>query len=292
VEVTKSWSLKVEGADWLEIRDFLDRKPPQLLFSRLHINNYKTPYETIMDTANLSPLVDDLETNIDDLEEVLKPLLDSPISATAARLSALDRAKLFVLVTYAIESLLFSHVRLTGADGKAHPVFTELQRVKQYFEKIEKAENPVGKRENLSLNKPAAGRFIKAALAGNIKFDEEREKVKMREAQAAKKKLEELNGRKKAEEKEVDSSSSSEEESSDTRETALVVDGKKRKRVKASDMMDDDAKPETKKGKKSKERGQAKHTRREARSEDAPAADANQKNKSNKKKTKMQKDGD
>lgn len=36
--------------------------------------------------------------------------------------------------------------------------------MKQYFEKIKLAENPVGKRENLSVDKDAAARIIKAGL--------------------------------------------------------------------------------------------------------------------------------
>jgi hypothetical protein len=40
--------------------------------------------------------------------------------------------------------------------------------VKQYFEKIKRAENPINdearKRENLTLDKGAAGRIIKAGL--------------------------------------------------------------------------------------------------------------------------------
>jgi exosome complex protein LRP1 len=222
----------------------------QQLFIPKRTNTSQIPIPT-MDTADLTPLVEDLEANIDELEAALKPLLDSSISATAAKLPVLDRTKLFVLVTYAIESLIFSHVRLTGADGKTHPVFRELQRVKQYFEKIEKAENPVGKRENLSLNKPAAARFIKAALAGNVKFDQEVEDRKMRDAQAAKSKLEALNKKRKVDgvEEEESSSSSSEEESSDGKYAASLEASKGRKRVKASDMMDEDAKSE-KKGKK------------------------------------------
>ena len=36
--------------------------------------------------------------------------------------------------------------------------------MKQYFDKIKNAENPVGKRENLSVDKDAAARIIKAGL--------------------------------------------------------------------------------------------------------------------------------
>jgi hypothetical protein len=58
-----------------------------------------------------------------------------------------------------------AYLRLNGVQAKEHPVFKELTRVKQYFEKIKVAEaGPTKPRENLSLNKEAAGRVIKHAL--------------------------------------------------------------------------------------------------------------------------------
>lgn len=60
-----------------------------------------------MDTVDLSPLLEQLEDNIDDLEDTLELLLKAPLSETAAKLQLLDRAKLYVSITYAIESILF-----------------------------------------------------------------------------------------------------------------------------------------------------------------------------------------
>jgi hypothetical protein len=54
-------------------------------------------------------------------------------------------------------------VRLHGVEAKEHPVFRELTRVKQYFQKIKVAEEPlVGPKMRLDQN--AATRFIKHAL--------------------------------------------------------------------------------------------------------------------------------
>ena len=57
-----------------------------------------------------------------------------------------------------------AYLRLNGVNAKEHPVFRELARVKQYFEKIRHVEFDGQKRENLSLNKPAVVRIIKHAL--------------------------------------------------------------------------------------------------------------------------------
>lgn len=56
---------------------------------------------------NILSLVDQFDDNLDDLEDALKPLLSSAMSETASKLPLLDRAKLYVLATYSIESVLF-----------------------------------------------------------------------------------------------------------------------------------------------------------------------------------------
>ncbi|KAJ9252343.1 hypothetical protein DTO207G8_1942 [Paecilomyces variotii] len=126
-----------------------------------------------MESAELIPLLDRLEENVDDLEEVLQPLLKRPLADTSRKLPVMDRAKLHVLITYTLESLIFSYLRLHGVNAKEHPVFRELTRVKQYFEKIKALETEPEER-TMTLDKQAAGRFIKHGLAGNDKYDLER----------------------------------------------------------------------------------------------------------------------
>lgn len=60
-----------------------------------------------METPDISPLLEQLEYDIDDLEEVLEPLLNQTLSAATQKLPLMDKAKLHVLITYTIESLLF-----------------------------------------------------------------------------------------------------------------------------------------------------------------------------------------
>jgi len=147
-----------------------------------------------MDSEDLKASLEDLSGNITDLEDSLTPLLDTALSTSTSKLPLLDKAKLYVLVTYAIESLLFSYIRLHGVEAKSHPVFRELSRVKQYFDKIKTAET-VGLKPNTKLDKDAAGRFVKHALAGNEKYDKEREEQLQREKAGAKRKFEEMNER-------------------------------------------------------------------------------------------------
>ncbi|QKX64001.1 uncharacterized protein TRUGW13939_11174 [Talaromyces rugulosus] len=123
-----------------------------------------------MDVVDLQPAVERLEENIDALEETLQKLLGSSLEETSRKLPLLDRAKLHVLVTYTLESLLHSYLRLHGVDAKDHPINTELTRLKQYFAKIENLEKQPEKR-TMALDQGAARRFISRGLAGNDKFD-------------------------------------------------------------------------------------------------------------------------
>ena len=65
------------------------------------------PQTAEMDTSKVLSLLETLDDEIDDLEEAIAPLVMAPLSETASKLPLLDKAKLYVLVTYAIESLLF-----------------------------------------------------------------------------------------------------------------------------------------------------------------------------------------
>jgi exosome complex protein LRP1 len=60
-----------------------------------------------MDPTNLLPLLEQLDDNVDDLEEILQPLLASSLVKSSNKLPVMDKAKLHVLITYTLESLIF-----------------------------------------------------------------------------------------------------------------------------------------------------------------------------------------
>ncbi|KAM6535586.1 hypothetical protein FALCPG4_005140 [Fusarium falciforme] len=119
------------------------------------------------DVKDITPDLDRLDDQLDDLEEKLQPLIGN-LEGMASELPLLDKAKLFSLTAYAIESLLFSSLKLEGTDAQNHAVFTELKRVQQYFGKIKAVEAPaVEEARNLTVNQEAAARILKADLADN-----------------------------------------------------------------------------------------------------------------------------
>ncbi|CAN8100696.1 unnamed protein product [Discula destructiva] len=142
-----------------------------------------------MDVTDITVPLDQLDSDIDKMEETVKPLIAN-LSEIAAKLPLLDKAKLYALAAYTIETALFNALRLQGIESKKHPIFTELTRVKQYFAKIKTAEEPPAPRTS-SLDTQAAIRFIKADLADqpdiNTKLKEQLAKERAKAAvQAAK----------------------------------------------------------------------------------------------------------
>jgi exosome complex protein LRP1 len=59
-----------------------------------------------MDVTDITPQLEQLDVDLDRLEEVLKPLLGD-LGDVSSQLPLLDKAKLYVLATYAAESLLY-----------------------------------------------------------------------------------------------------------------------------------------------------------------------------------------
>ncbi|KAL0635119.1 hypothetical protein Q9L58_005940 [Maublancomyces gigas] len=146
-----------------------------------------------MNASQVMDLVNLLDDQVDDIEDALAPLLKSSLQDIAAKLPVVDKARLYVLTTYAIDSLLFSYLRLNGVNAREHPVMRELERIKQYVKKINEAQGAVTEvKREVTLNKAVAARFIKHDLAGNDQWDRERAAEKIREKAAAHSKFEEL----------------------------------------------------------------------------------------------------
>lgn len=59
-----------------------------------------------MDVPDITPSLEKLNVDLDQLEAALKPVLGD-VGDVSSKLPLLDKAKLYVMVTYAIESMLF-----------------------------------------------------------------------------------------------------------------------------------------------------------------------------------------
>lgn len=136
------------------------------------------------DVKDITPDLDKLDYQIDNLEDALEPLLEN-LEDLSSKLPLLDKAKLFSLTAYAIESMLFckpskslwvsgsitnaskASLRIEGSDAQNHAVYEELKRIQQYFAKIKAAEEPAGQRTT-TVNQEAAARILKADLVRSL----------------------------------------------------------------------------------------------------------------------------
>ncbi|KAI0316487.1 hypothetical protein OF83DRAFT_1126444 [Amylostereum chailletii] len=108
-----------------------------------------------------------LDTALDDLEKELEPLFAQTLPETVLRLDTIQQAKLQVVLPYLVYDLVFIYLKTRGLDPKSHPVLAELDRIKQYFEKIKSAEQPD---QRAPIDKDAASRFIKHAI-NQVKYN-------------------------------------------------------------------------------------------------------------------------
>ncbi|KAF9502202.1 hypothetical protein BDN71DRAFT_1378960 [Pleurotus eryngii] len=105
-----------------------------------------------------------VDTSLDELERELQPLLSQSLPETLLGLETIQQAKLQTLIPYLLYDLVFIYLKTKGIDPRTHPVISELERVKHYFDKIAKAEKQPEARAQ-PIDKAAAGRFIKHAIA-------------------------------------------------------------------------------------------------------------------------------
>ncbi|KAF8167416.1 Sas10/Utp3/C1D family-domain-containing protein [Crassisporium funariophilum] len=114
------------------------------------------------ETSKIKAKLAALTSSFDDLEAQLEPLFSQTLPETIVGLEPIQQAKLQTVLPYLVYDLIFIYLKTKGIDPKTHPVVPELDRIRQYFEKISNAEKPPAKRTEI--DKAAASRFIKHAI--------------------------------------------------------------------------------------------------------------------------------
>ncbi|KAE9409189.1 hypothetical protein BT96DRAFT_970149 [Gymnopus androsaceus JB14] len=106
-----------------------------------------------------------LSSSLDEVEAAIEPLFsgEQTLPEILLALEPLQQAKLQTVLPYLVYDLIFIYLRSRGIDPKSHPVIKELDRTRQYFEKIKNAENPAVRATQV--DKAAANRFIKHAIS-------------------------------------------------------------------------------------------------------------------------------
>ncbi|THH33143.1 hypothetical protein EUX98_g1039 [Antrodiella citrinella] len=119
-----------------------------------------------MSDAKIRAKLKILNESLDELDETLEPLFAQTLPEVLAGLETLQQAKLQVDIPYVVYDLVFSVCSLGSlpAFSRADSYCKKLDGVRQYFDKIKKAEEGPEKRKNV-LDQGVANRFIKHAIA-------------------------------------------------------------------------------------------------------------------------------
>ncbi|KAI9460473.1 hypothetical protein BJY52DRAFT_256338 [Lactarius psammicola] len=115
------------------------------------------------DTLKIKRRLSALASSLDELETGLAALLSQSLPELVLGLDTIQQAKLQVVIPYLVYDLVFVYLKTKGLDPKTHPVVAELNRVRQYFDKIQDSEDPA--KRQFAIDRAAATRFIKHAIA-------------------------------------------------------------------------------------------------------------------------------
>ncbi|CAG8569556.1 17371_t:CDS:2 [Funneliformis caledonium] len=112
--------------------------------------------------TNIRNTLSELECGFEDIDRLLEPLLSRPLSELASSLGPIDRARLYLLYGFTLNSLISLFLELKGQDSKIKILEEQYKRIQDCSEKITNTVNPP--QPSLSINRNAASRFIKHAL--------------------------------------------------------------------------------------------------------------------------------
>ncbi|EGD72524.1 hypothetical protein PTSG_00547 [Salpingoeca rosetta] len=132
--------------------------------------------------------VDKLDEALQRVDPIVRELTAADPAELRSRLTAVESAKMDLMTAYTMNSLFWMFLSSRGIDPKTHPVRKELDRIKEYMARVQKAENPDARDEaQPSVNKAAAKRFVKAALsnAGDNTGQEEQTAKKAKHSKQA-----------------------------------------------------------------------------------------------------------
>ncbi|KAG0244749.1 hypothetical protein BGW41_006307 [Actinomortierella wolfii] len=114
-------------------------------------------------------------SSLAEIEDLLEPLFttSTSLNETLVKLDTEKRCQLELMVAYAINTLAFVNLKTNGTAPNTHPVMKELARIKNYTEKLKNATTV--SKPSMNIDKDAADRFIRGALASNNIADKKEE---------------------------------------------------------------------------------------------------------------------
>ena len=132
-----------------------------------------------------------VQAALDTLEAALAPFVNKTPAEIEANLDATQRARVYGALSRASAVLFSAYLKSKGTDPSQHPFRKELERLKQYNNKVRKlsaADELNKQRRGLELNVDTANRFIAAALNADLTPDQKQQLLQRNDEEGGKKK--------------------------------------------------------------------------------------------------------
>ena len=97
-----------------------------------------------------------VSSQLDSVRSTLAPLMKLPMKETLAKLKPMERARLEVGLSFAINALFYVYLKTRGENPVDHPVKKELDTVKMYLKKLKAVQEKVNLRKKQTLRKEAS----------------------------------------------------------------------------------------------------------------------------------------
>nr|XP_057914640.1 nuclear nucleic acid-binding protein C1D [Doryrhamphus excisus]XP_057914641.1 nuclear nucleic acid-binding protein C1D [Doryrhamphus excisus] len=102
------------------------------------------------------------DSSVSAVKTMLDKLMSVPRNDQQQKLDPLDQAKLDLMSVYTLNSLYWMYLVTQGVNPRDHGVKQELERIRKYMNRVKEITD---KKKAARLDKGAAGRFLRHALA-------------------------------------------------------------------------------------------------------------------------------
>lgn len=123
-----------------------------------------------MDTENIRGFIASLDSSIDELKEVLEPVLSTSLEDKIAQCKLPQmQIKIYNSHLYCVISILYCYIKVLGINTDDHPIMKELARIKQVMKSVKDVEESLKKKDDQKTKSQEDARdFLQRTLGTNF----------------------------------------------------------------------------------------------------------------------------
>ncbi|KAJ3201919.1 DNA-binding protein c1d [Clydaea vesicula] len=123
-----------------------------------------------------------IETPLFEVEKLIEEVIKIPYE-NRSESDKLTLIKLNVMLSFTINSLFFGYLKTQGANPSKHAVKSELNRIREKFQKISKISEIMAKRPKNRINEGVVERILEHELNSNVEVKDNIKLKKKRKAE-------------------------------------------------------------------------------------------------------------